>query len=72
MPNLYETHEGVEAIMRVNIGLCGPQFGLDKIAKAAKLEVWGSSFDDPGADWCRFDLFDQNGERIASQTTPGY
>lgn len=72
MPYLYETHEGVEGIMRVNAGFCGPQFGPEKVAKAAKLEVWGSSFDDPGPDWCRFDLLDADGQRIASQTTPGY
>ena len=72
MPAVYETHEGVEAIMRVNIGFAGPQFGPEKIAQAVKMEVWGSSFSDPGPDWCRFDLLDAEGTRIATHTSPGY
>ena len=71
MPNLYETHEGPQ-IAKVNGGFCGPQFDAETLSKGVKLEVWGSSFNDPGPDWCRFDLIDGEGTRIASHTEPGY
>lgn len=71
MPYLYETHEG-EQIAKVNSSLCGPQFEEEAVASAAKMEVWGSSFNDPGPDWCRFDLLDAKGVKIVSRTTPGY
>lgn len=71
MPYLYETHEG-EEIAKVNRSFCGPQFDDANVEKAVKLEVWGSSCNDPGPDWCRFDLIDSEGERITTRTTPGY
>jgi len=71
MPNLYETHEG-DKIAKVNGGFCGPKFDAEALSKGVRLEVWGSSFDDPGPDWCRFDLIAQDGTRIATHTEPGY
>lgn len=72
MPYLYESHEGIEAMMRVNIGHAGPQFSPDQMSRAVKLNVWGSTFSDPGPDYCEFVLLDGDGEEIDTKRSGGY
>jgi hypothetical protein len=36
----------------------GPGFAVEQVRRATRMEVWGSSFDTPGADYCEFRLFD--------------
>jgi hypothetical protein len=45
----------------------------DSVAsRTEKLEVVGSSFDDPGADWCEFRAYDADGRLITSRRVRGY
>jgi len=48
--------------------------GLDAVTaeKVAKVEVHGSSFSDPGPDFCRFVAYDEAGREVAVRTTEGY
>jgi hypothetical protein len=50
----------------------GPGFIDTDLAAAATLELWGSSFDDPGNDWCEYRLFDAQGRQIACRRLDGY
>ena len=50
----------------------GPGFQAAKLEKADHMEVWGSGFSDPGADYCEFRLFDAEGQKIASRRVEGY
>ena len=44
----------------------------DVAEKAYRLQVVYSVFSDPGEDWNRFDVYDIDGNKIASTTVPGY
>lgn len=37
-----------------------------------RMEVWGSSFDDPGPDFCEFRLMAADGSVLASKRVAGY
>lgn len=50
----------------------GPGFGEAAVEKAEALEVHGSSFSDPGPDFCEFRLLDADGEVIATRRVGGY
>jgi len=50
----------------------GPGLPADIVEKIVKLEMWGSSFKDPGADWCEFRAFNAEGEKIAERRVAGY
>lgn len=50
----------------------GPGFQPEEVAKASKMEVWGTSFTDPGGDYCEFKLLDADGNVIGSRTVGGY
>ena len=49
----------------------GPGFSPEQIAQATTLEIWHSSFKDPGPDWTEFRLL-ANGRQLASQKQVGY
>ena len=49
----------------------GPDFELAIAEKADRLEVWGSSFSDPGPDFCEFRLF-KGDEQIGTKRVDGY
>ena len=50
----------------------GPGFDAGIAAKIETLEVWGSSFKDPGSDCCEFRAFDSTGALIGRRTIGGY
>lgn len=50
----------------------GPGFPGAKVEKAERMEVWGSSFNDAGGDYCEFRLFDDAGRQIAQSRVDGY
>ena len=50
----------------------GPGLPDDVVGRVEKLEVVGSSFDDPGADWCEFRAYDADGQLITSRRVMGY
>lgn len=50
----------------------GPGFSEAKAEQAERMEVWGSSFSDPGPDYCEFRLFDSEGRQIGSRVVDGY
>jgi hypothetical protein len=50
----------------------GPGFDSETVAKIESLEVWGSSFSDPGPDGCEFRAFDSTGALISRRTVGGY
>jgi hypothetical protein len=49
----------------------GPGFSEEKAAEADKLEIWHSSFTDPGEDFTEFVLY-KNNEQIDSAMVGGY
>jgi len=49
----------------------GPGFSSEQAEEADKLEVWGSSFNDPGPDYCAFKLL-KAGEVVAERTVGGF
>jgi hypothetical protein len=48
--------------------------GIDvKTSKTVeRVEFWGTSFNDPGEDYCEFRLFDAQGAQIAKARVEGY
>lgn len=50
----------------------GPKFDKITAARAAKMEVWGSSFNDDGEDFCEFRLFNEKGTQIATKRVTGF
>jgi hypothetical protein len=48
-----------------------PKFPDYLIEKATKMELWGSSFKDPGPDFCEFRLFEGE-ELIGTKVVQGY
>jgi hypothetical protein len=41
-------------------------------ATVRTLELWGSSFNDPGKDWCEYRALDADGKLIAKRRSEGY
>jgi hypothetical protein len=50
----------------------GPGVCREVAERAAKMQVWGSSFNDPGDDFCEFVLLDANGVVIDRRRVAGY
>jgi len=50
----------------------GPGFPADRAAAAESIEVWGSSFGDPGPDRTEFRLFDAAGNPVGQRVLGGY
>ena len=50
----------------------GPGFTPDEATKTEKLQVWGSSFSDPGGDFCKFVAFDAAGQVVGTKIVGGY
>lgn len=50
----------------------GPAFTPEVVAKTTRLELWGSSFTDPGADWCEHRAFDASGALLDKRRRAGY
>jgi len=61
-----------KSIRKNAFGPFTPDFPKDEIEKAAKLEIWGSDFDEPGGDYCEFRLIDKEGVQISAARVPGY
>jgi len=49
----------------------GPGFDETSARLADKMEVWGSSFGDPGNDFCLFKLF-KGDQKIGTRRVEGY
>lgn len=47
-------------------------FKEEQLVTAQKLEIWATSFTDPGPDYCVFKLYDSNRQLIAENTVNGY
>lgn len=51
----------------------GPGFKQEEIpGDAVNLEVWASSYDDAGDDFCEFRLVDAKGNTLVSRKVEGY
>ena len=50
----------------------GPGFPAEVVQKTERLEVWGTSFSDPGPDFCEFRAFDKEGVEIECKRLAGY
>lgn len=47
--------------------------GFEKIPEETEtMEVWGSSFDDSGPDFCEFRLLDKEGNVLGTRRVGGY
>lgn len=71
--HLIETHEGPKAAKAAAEGVpFGPGFPNIIAERTVKLEVWGSSFSDPGPDFCEFKAFDVAGAVVGHRRVNGY
>ncbi len=71
--NLHAKFEGGRARKQAEaVPPFGPAFAPEIIAKTETLEIHGSSFKDPGADFCEFRAFDAEGTLIATKRVEGY
>jgi len=50
----------------------GPGFPMAQVLIAKKMEVWGSSFSDPGEDYCVFKLIGEGGKVLEEKRVEGY
>lgn len=50
----------------------GPAFGPGVASQTETIEVWGTSFDDPGRDFCEFRAMDAAGREIGRMRLGGY
>jgi len=50
----------------------GPGFGPDVVSRTETIGVLGSSFGDPGPDYCEFRAMDASGREIARVRLGGY
>jgi hypothetical protein len=68
---LVSKHEGEEAAKRAADKLLGPGVPEDLAKQVDRLELWGTSFDDPGEDYCEWRLY--SGDKLlATRYVPGY
>jgi hypothetical protein len=73
MPHLIKASTGEKARKEARTPRpFGPGLPDSVVRRTEKLEVVGSSFDDPGADWCEFRAYDADGKLIASRRVMGY
>jgi hypothetical protein len=73
MPYLYKECEGEEARDQAKeIPPFGPGFGDEETRDVVRLEVWASSFNDPGEDFTDWKLFDAQGRLVTERRIPGY
>lgn len=73
MPYKISTYEGEQARAEAAAPApFGPAFTPEVVAKTARLELWGSSFTDPGPDWCEHRAFDASGVLLGQRRRDGY
>lgn len=71
--HLIETHEGTRAQQVAAEGIpFGAGFPKEIAEQTTKLEVHGSSFNDPGPDFCLFKAFNADGEVVGERRVNGY
>jgi hypothetical protein len=63
-------HTGDEA--REKAASHWPGFDAETVTKTEHLEVWGTSFSDPGPDYCQFRAFDKNHKQVGVKNVDGY
>lgn len=70
---LMEKVEGEEAVIRRGTASkpFGPGFVRAEVAGSDRLEIWGSSFNDPGPDFCEFRFY-KGAEPVVTGNVPGY
>jgi len=72
MPYVMEKYEGPAAKTKAeNDGWLEPNM-RDVREKVERLELLGSSFSDPGADFCEWIAYDENGAILSTRTINGY
>ncbi|MFX0200222.1 MAG: hypothetical protein ACFFCW_29230 [Candidatus Hodarchaeota archaeon] len=73
MPYLYTEHQGEEARREaIQKPPKGPGFSEEEVRNIDRLEVWASSFTDPGEDYTDWKLFDDQGRLINERRIRGY
>ncbi|MFX0200791.1 MAG: hypothetical protein ACFFCW_32120 [Candidatus Hodarchaeota archaeon] len=73
MPYLYTEYRGEEARREATQKPPqGPGFSEKEIHNIERLEVWASSFTDPGEDYTNWKLFDAQGRLISERRMRGY
>ena len=50
----------------------GPGFSEEELEGATALEVYGTSFSDPGPDYCEFKLLDAKGNVLLTKVVGGF
>jgi hypothetical protein len=71
--HLIEAHDGDAAVRVASERIpFGAGFPTEIAEKTKKLEVHGSSFNDPGPDFCLYRAFDADGQMIGERQVNGY
>lgn len=71
--HILEKHSGDQARAKAGESApFGPGFAEDIVSKTETYEVWGSSINDPGDDFCEFRAMDTSGAVIAQRRVAGY
>jgi hypothetical protein len=70
MPYLMDTYTPEEA--DESIRTFYPTTPVAWLANAARVEMWGSSFDDPGEDWTEVRFITADGTQLGSVRCSGY
>lgn len=73
MPHDIETYTGESAKAKAReAGRLDAQCPADLVGVVTKTVLVGSSFNDPGEDWTRWDCYDAAGARVHTRTVPGF
>jgi len=71
--HLIVAHDGKHAVQAAAERIpFGPGFPEEIAKRTAKLEVWGSDFNEPGNDYCLFRAFDVAGATVGERRVNGY
>jgi hypothetical protein len=71
MPHLIETITDKKEIKRKLDIFCKGEFTEEEIERAERLDIMGSSFSDPGEDWCEYRLIFSE-EEVKAKRVAGY
>lgn len=73
MPYLQTTElDGAARKLAMQRAPFGPGLTEEQAKGVTKVEVWCSSFNDPGPDYTDFKFFDQAGKLVGTRTLGGY
>ena len=68
----FDTPEGARTLLRVRRPMGAGVDEPDVLDQVRRVEVWGSSFQDPGPDWCEYRCFNEENQLFHVVKVDGY